>query len=95
MTINLENIEELTFDENLFDIQLEGKSLIINSKINGEIIDSNFNELDNRITNIESQLRLRINGQLQKLAAELNTTQNEVMQLKLKKDNAKKKEKDE
>ena len=50
----------------------DGKTLNVMSNIKPEIIDANFNELDERLSNIEATIKMRILGQLNNLTSKVD-----------------------
>lgn len=61
-------------DDNVvnFFINEETETLTIMSNVKPEIIDANFNELDKRLSDLESTVRLRILGQLNNLIGKVD-----------------------
>lgn len=55
------------------NISNNGETLLISSNINPKVIDSNFDELDKRLSDLESTVKLRILGQLNKISNEQNS----------------------
>ena len=65
--IDVDNIKKFEVDSNSLYAVKEGDSLKLYSNVNASIIDRNFYELDERISNIEAQNRLRFDGELARL----------------------------
>ena len=64
-----------------FNTLKEGDSLELFSNVNGSIIDNNFNELDSRISAIEAQNRLRIDGELIRCKNEIDELKKRITEL--------------
>lgn len=65
--IDLSKVKNIVIeDTNVTDLYLSenGDTLSIMTNVKPEIIDANFNELDKRLSDLESTVRLRILGQL-------------------------------
>ena len=52
-----ENIQEIVFDSDLIETKLENNRLVIKTALQPSIIDSNFQELESKIIDIESILK--------------------------------------
>lgn len=79
MRIATEKIKNIDIkDENslIVDFNEEDSTLIIKSAINPSIIDINFDELDNRLSNIEAQIKLRFQGEINVLKERINKLEN-------------------
>lgn len=85
VAINLDEdkkITQIAYDENLLDMYIDNENtLVIDTKIKGDVIDANFNELDKRLSDVESQMRLRFLGEIQRLRSENETLSNRINQL--------------
>lgn len=68
----INSIEINSYNTNKISLSEDGTKLIINSLINPSIIDNNFNELSDRMTNIESIIKLKINGMLNNLISRVD-----------------------
>lgn len=68
----INSIEINSYNTNKISLSEDGTKLIITSLINPSIIDNNFNELSDRITNIESIIKLKINGMLNNLISRVD-----------------------
>lgn len=85
VAINLEDydIKQIAYDENLLDMYVDNNNtLVIDTKIKGDVIDANFNELDKRLSDVESQMRLRFLGEIQRLRSENETLNAKIIELK-------------
>lgn len=72
--VDLSKIKNIIIeDDNVvnFFINEENETLTIMSNIKPEVIDANFNELDKRLGDLESTVRLRILGQLNNLVSKV------------------------
>lgn len=72
--LDLSKIEEIIIeDDNVMNITFseDGKQMILFSNIKPEIIDENFNELDDRVTELESIIKLRLTGQINNILSRL------------------------
>lgn len=75
MTIDLDKIKQIEIpDGGNLEFKIENDKLIIDCLVNGSIIDNNFNDVSkaisdllSRVEDVESQLRLRVIGELNKL----------------------------
>lgn len=75
MIIDLDKIKQIEIpDGGNLEFKLENDKLIIDCLVNGSIIDNNFNDVSkaisdllSRVEDVESQLRLRFIGELNKL----------------------------
>lgn len=75
MTIDLDKIKQIEIpDGGNLEFKIENNKLIIDCPVNGSIIDNNFNDVSkaisdllSRVEDVESQLRLRVIGELNKL----------------------------
>lgn len=87
VAINLEDydIKQIAYDENLLDMYVDNENtLVIDTKIKGDVIDANFNELDKRLSDVESQMRLRFLGEIQRLRSENETLNAKIIELEKK-----------
>ena len=55
-----------------------------NTKIKGDVIDNNFNELDRRLSDVESQMRLRFLGEIQRIRTENEELSKRIIELERK-----------
>lgn len=80
IAINIEDgIKNIVYDEKLMDLHLENEdTLIIDTKIKTDVIDSNFNELDSRLSDVESQIKLRFLGEIQRLRGEIEKLRSQI-----------------
>lgn len=73
---DLNEIDEIIIEGDFFNCELENKpnskKMILIPNINGNIIDKNFNILEERIANIEATINLRILGNLEVLNNKIN-----------------------
>lgn len=79
--IDIDNIKRFEVDSNSLYAVKEGDSLKLYSNVNASIIDSNFSELDERISNIEAQNRLRFDGELARLKNEIEELKSRITEL--------------
>lgn len=79
--IDIDNIKKFEVDSNSLYAVKEGDSLKLYSNVNASIIDSNFYELDERISNIEAQYRLRFDGELARLKNEIEELKSRITEL--------------
>jgi len=79
--IDIDNIKRFEVDSNSLYAIKEGDSLKLYSNISASIIDNNFYELDERISNIEAQNRLRFDGELARLKNEIEELKNRITEL--------------
>lgn len=79
--IDIDNIKRFEVDSNSLYAVKEGDSLKLYSNVNASIIDSNFSELDERISNIEAQNRLRFDGELVRLKNEIEELKSRITEL--------------
>lgn len=79
--VDVTNVRKIEFDSNSFNAISEGDSLKLYSNISASIIDNNFYELDERISNIEAQNRLRFDGELARLKNEIDELKNRITEL--------------
>lgn len=71
--VNVDNIKQLfIIDDNALDIKVEDDKMYLYFNINPNIIDNNFNEIEKRISDLESIINLRILGNLNNLNNKLN-----------------------
>lgn len=73
--VKLQNVETIVIEnDNTIDLIVseDGKTLNVMSNIKPEIIDANFNELDERLSNIEATIKMRILGQLNNLTSKVD-----------------------
>lgn len=74
---NIRNIDVESSNALSVHFDEDESTLIIRSNINTTIIDSNFNELDKRLSNIEAQLKLRFQGEINVLRTKIEKLENE------------------
>lgn len=79
--IDIDDIKRFEVDSNSLYAVKEGDSLKLYSNVNASIIDSNFYELDERISNIEAQNRLRFDGELARLKNEIEELKSRITEL--------------
>ena len=79
--IDIDDIKRFEVDSNSLYAVKEGDSLKLYSNVNASIIDSNFSELDERISNIEAQNRLRFDGELVRLKNEIEELKSRITEL--------------
>ena len=79
--VDITDVRKIEFDSNSFNTIKEGDSLKLFSNVNGSIIDNNFNELDSRISAIEAQNRLRIDGELIRCKNEIDELKKRITEL--------------
>lgn len=79
--IDIDNIKKFEVDSNSLYAVKEGDSLKLYSNVNASIIDSNFYELDERISNIEAQNRLRFDGEVARLKNEIEELKSRITEL--------------
>lgn len=73
--IDLSKVKNIVIeDTNVTDLYLSenGDTLSIMTNVKPEIIDANFNELDKRLSDLESTVRLRILGQLNNVISKVD-----------------------
>lgn len=80
-TVDVTDVKKIEFDSNSFNIIKEEDSLKLYSNISASIIDNNFYELDERISNIEAQNRLRLDGELVRCKNEIDELKNRITKL--------------
>ena len=73
-----EEIEAIEYDDTNIDVSFVGGTLTIASKIKGDVIDSNFTELDTRLSNVESQIRMRLIGEINRLTQMVENLQSNI-----------------
>lgn len=74
--LQINDINEIEYNDEIIDIMVEGNKLKITTNLSSTIIDNNFNELEARINDIESQLKLKYDGQIKFLLTEVNMLKN-------------------
>lgn len=79
--IDIDDIKKFEVDSNSLYAVKEGDSLKLYSNVNASIIDSNFYELDERISNIEAQNRLRFDGEVARLKNEIEELKSRITEL--------------
>ena len=79
--IDIDNIKRLEVDSNSLYAVKEEDSLKLYSNISASIIDKNFYELDERISDIEAQIRLRFDGELIRCKNEIEELKNRITEL--------------
>lgn len=83
--LDVNNVKKIVYDENLMNVELnDNGELIFYGNIKGDVIDSNFTELDKRLSDVESQMRLRFLGEIQRLRSENETLLNRISSLEAK-----------
>ena len=79
--VDITDVRKIEFDSNSFNTIKDGDSLKLFSNVNGSIIDNNFDELDSRISAIEAQNRLRIDGELIRCKNEIDELKKRITEL--------------
>lgn len=79
--VDVTDVRKIEFDSNSFNAIKEKDSLKLYSNISASIIDNNFYELDERISNIEAQNRLRFDGELIRCKNEIDELKNRITEL--------------
>lgn len=79
-TFNINDLNIILENDDLIDFEYdkESNTLSIFQIMNPRIIDLNFNELEKRIENLESQLKLRYLGELNNLKSKVEKLEKNV-----------------
>lgn len=79
-TFNINDLNIILENDDLIDFEYdkESNTLSIFQIMNPRIIDLNFNELEKRIENLESQLKLRYLGELNNLKSKVERLEKNV-----------------
>lgn len=78
--VDLKNVDKIIIeDDNIvnFIFSDDNKTLNIFSNIKPHIIDANFKELDKRLSDVESTIKMRILGQLNNVLNKIEKLSNE------------------
>lgn len=79
--VSFNDLKTITYDSSKLTVDSNDNTLTIDVNINPSVIDTNFNELDKRLSDMESQFRLRVLGEIRVLRTEIEQLKRDVNRL--------------